>query len=116
MAKIKKAKGKQTTKRKTFRQQALEAWDRYTSKLPRTESIAKDYNERDAFLLGFEKGVKAHQTQRDTDGRPSERECKAAAKALESLAATLDGFEEAEFYKRADEARKLAAALRGGGR
>lgn len=108
-----KATTKKAAKRKTFRQQGVEAWDKYTSKLPRAESIAKDHYERDAFLLGFEKGVKAHQTQRDTDGRPSERECKEAAKMLDRFADFAATDVNVELEEMEPKARKLAAALRG---
>lgn len=106
----KQATTKKVAKRKTFRQQGVEAWEKWAAQ---HGHASFDGTRRDAFLLGFKKGVKAHQTQRDTDGRPSERECKEAANALLRAAGILDGFEESEWYEHADRMRKLAAALRG---
>ena len=75
--KTKKAKAAQ--RRKTFRQQGVEAFNKELSKGYLVEE------ERSTFLLGYEKGVKAHQTQRDTDGKPSEKECKQAVKVLREM-------------------------------
>jgi len=76
----KKTKKAKATKRKTFRQQGVEAWEKYAAREGTSLQV-----ERRAFLFAFEKGVKAHQSQRDHDGRPSEKKCKAAVKVLRQM-------------------------------